>query len=54
MKKVKITVVTSESEPQTLQNDDQKIEIIYEGEEIPMELHEWIMEHVGHRPDDRG
>lgn len=54
MKKVKIVVDEVEGTPQTLINNEEQIVIIYEGVEIPMELHDWIIEHVGNRPDDRG
>jgi len=54
MKKVIITVEEVEEEPGTIYNAEDRIEINYDTTVIPVELHEWIIEHVGSRPDDRG
>jgi hypothetical protein len=54
MKKVIITVEEVEEEPGTIYNAEDRIEINFDTTVIPVELHEWIMEHVGNRPRDRG
>lgn len=54
MKKYIFTVEDTEEEAGVIQNTDDTIEINFESDEMPIELDNWIVEHVGHRPNDRG
>jgi len=53
--KIKITLEPTEEEIGLIHQDDEEIELVFEKtSEMPVIIYDWMVDHVGNRPRDRG